>query len=128
MTNRNKAKGTAFEVALVNATQDAGLWASRVPAFGFQDRGDINIGPDVVTLEAKNTPSDILGGIRDAVSEVGPEADRAGTPWGFGVVKRPGKGPLDAYVVMTYRDALRLFKALIEHDEIYPGPPGDVER
>lgn len=55
MTNRNKAKGTAFEMALVYGLRDHGFDVERLTLGGTQDQGDLRIldGHHIV-VEAKD--------------------------------------------------------------------------
>ncbi|MFE2073669.1 hypothetical protein [Streptomyces misionensis] len=99
MTSRNKAKGSAWERAIVEHLRSAGWpFAERRLAGAAKDRGDI-AGVVGVVIEAKNTASRNLAGWIDE-TEVKRNNDGA---W-LGVVwhKRTGKASAaDGYVTMT---------------------------
>lgn len=102
--SRNKAKGTAWESAIVaylNERLDLEPFgpdsARRVPQMGRADVGDIHIRP--VVVEAKNVASiDLPSFIRQANTE----CDNAGPNYRYGVavVKKRGANVKDAYAVM----------------------------
>jgi hypothetical protein len=99
MTSRNKAKGSAWERAIVNHLRDAGWpYAERRIAGAAKDRGDI-AGVVGVVIEAKNTASRNLAGWIEET-----ELERVNDKAWLGVVwhKRTGKSSAaDGYVTMT---------------------------
>lgn len=99
MTNRNKAKGSAWERAIVEHLKAAGWpFAERRLAGAAKDRGDI-AGVVGVVIEAKNTATRKLA---EWVDET--EVERVNDNAWLGVVwhKRTGKASAaDGYVTMT---------------------------
>ncbi|MFE2384456.1 PDDEXK family nuclease [Streptomyces misionensis] len=99
MTSRNKAKGSAWERAIVEHLRSAGWpFAERRLAGAAKDRGDI-AGVVGVVIEAKNTASRNLAGWIDET-----EVERNNDGAWLGVVwhKRTGKASAaDGYVTMT---------------------------
>lgn len=101
MVNRSKAKGTAWETAVTRWFRDNG-WphAERMPLHGAADKGDINLGPGVVT-ECKHHKTFDLAAWMD---EVDAEMHNSGADIGACVVRRPRRtDPGDAYVVLPLR-------------------------
>lgn len=108
MANRSKAKGTAFETALVRYLQELGLEAQRLPLAGNKDIGDIATGLGF-NIEAKNCKTLALS---QWVAESDVESENAGRPV-IVVAKRIGKtDPGEAYVVMPLRRLFRLLSPL----------------
>lgn len=98
MSNRAKAKGTAWETALVRYLQGLGLDARRKPLAGANDEGDIDVGH--WALEAKNCRAITLA---QWVDEADAETVNSRRPVAV-VAKRAGKGdPGEAYVIMPLR-------------------------
>ncbi len=99
MTSRNKAKGSAWERAIVEHLRAAGWpYAERRIAGAAKDRGDI-AGVVGVVIEAKNTASRNLAGWIEET-----ELERVNDNAWLGVVwhKRTGKASAaDGYVTMT---------------------------
>ncbi|WP_200309088.1 hypothetical protein [Streptomyces adelaidensis] len=99
MTSRNKAKGSAWERAIVEHLRAAGWpYAERRIAGAVKDRGDI-AGVVGVVIEAKNTASRNLAGWIEET-----ELERVNDNAWLGVVwhKRTGKSSAaDGYVTMT---------------------------
>ena len=99
MTSRNKAKGSAWERAIVEHLRAAGWpYAERRIAGAAKDRGDI-AGVVGVVIEAKNTASRNLAGWIEET-----ELERVNDNAWLGVVwhKRTGKtSAADGYVTMT---------------------------
>jgi hypothetical protein len=110
MVNRNKAKGTTWESAIV-AYLKSRWWpfADRLTLSGSQDRGDIRLGDGIkVVIEAKNEKSITLAGY---IKEVEAEVKNAGADIGAAWIKRVGKtDPAEAYVVMTGETFTKLLK------------------
>jgi Holliday junction resolvase len=103
VTNRNKAKGTAWETEIVTVLREAGIdSARRVVQAGAADVGDVHVGAilsPLVAIEAKNEKALSFSSY---VDEANVEGDNAGALFG-GVawVKRRGKASArDGYVVM----------------------------
>lgn len=99
MTSRNKAKGSAWERAIVEHLRAAGWpYAERRIAGAAKDRGDI-AGVVGVVIEAKNaTRTDLAGWVAET------ELERVNDNAWLGVVwhKRTGKSSAaDGYVTMT---------------------------
>ena len=99
MTSKSKAKGSAWERAIVEYLRAAGWpFAERRLAGAAKDRGDI-AGVVGVVIEAKNTASRNLAGWVDET-----ETERLNDGAWLGVVwhKRTGKASAaDGYVTMT---------------------------
>jgi hypothetical protein len=99
MTSRNKAKGSAWERAIVEHLRTVGWpYAERRIAGAVKDRGDI-AGVVGVVIEAKNTASRNLAGWIEET-----ELERVNDNAWLGVVwhKRTGKASAaDGYVTMT---------------------------
>lgn len=105
--SRQKAKGTAAEVAVRDFLREVGYpMAERLPTEGSKDRGDITgIDPGLV-IEVKSLKEITLGSI---IEEVAAEKVNAGADVGVAWIKRRMKGnPADWYVVMTGLDFVKL--------------------
>ena len=100
LSSRSKQKGTRFETEVARY-----LGVERRTLGGSRDRGDLNIPGWVVEL--KNEARINLAGY---MAEVEVERQNAKATYGAAVVKRRGKGPAEAYVVMPLRE----FKVLAE--------------
>jgi hypothetical protein len=95
------------------------LDAEGVPAFlpynaGFEDEGDIH-GVSPFVLQVKDY-RDLLAAIRDGVAGALRQKVRADEPFGAAVVRRPGKGVGEWYVVLPLRefaDVLRHLRSLM---------------
>lgn len=98
MTNRSKAKGTAFESDVVAFFQEHGYpHAERRALAGNVDKGDVTgLGPDWV-IECKAVREITLAAF---VDEAETERKNAGAKYGVAVVKRRGKNVAKAYAVM----------------------------
>lgn len=103
MGNPSKQKGTRFETEVARY-----LGVERRTLKGSQDQGDL-IFPGW-TLELKATREIDLAG---AVDEAAREAKNAGTALYAAIVKRRGKGPQSAYVVLPLALFARIAKAAI---------------
>jgi len=110
-----RAKGTAWETAVTRYLQDGGLWAER-KAMTVPDAGDVNVGPDVVTLQLK-AYKDLTAALREGVEGAAIQGRVAGTPWNAAVLKRARKGVGDAYVAMTLAQYRELLWILVQHDK-----------
>lgn len=111
MANPNKAKGTLHETQTVNVLLAAGIKdVRRVVQTGALDSGDIHVG-DSYVLQAKNW-RDISSALREGVDGAERQAKHAKRPFGFAVIKRPRKGPAEAYVAMPLRIFAELLKLL----------------
>lgn len=97
--NRNKAKGTTYESAIVAYLRESGYpYADRRVLSGRDDQGDIRLGDGVsVTLEAKNQASIALS---QFVDEAMAERKNAKVDFAAAVIKRRGKGVAESYAVM----------------------------
>ena len=107
MTNPSKARGTAYETALVGWLQTHGHpYAERRTLAGAHDRGDIAGIPGVV-LEAKNCKTIALAAW---VDELAVEIGNAGVDIGAVVIRRRGTSDVGrSYAVMP----LDVFNRLI---------------
>lgn len=95
MVNPSKARGTAFESAVVAYLNEHGFpHAERRALAGAQDRGDI-AGTGLM-WECKNEKTINLAGYMDEVAAQTREGEL-----GVAVVKRRGRPTQSAYVVMT---------------------------
>lgn len=108
MTNRSKAKGTAWE-SIISAFLQLNGWphVERRTLGGQFDRGDIAGIPRVV-IEAKSVKSITLGSFVDEANKecINDKAD-LGVAW----IKRRGKTSAgDGYVVMTGEKFVQLLK------------------
>lgn len=99
MSNPSKAKGTAWESAIVSFLQAQGWpYVERRALAGGKDRGDIAGIPGVV-IEAKAVKTIALGTFLD---EADAEALNDGADFGVAWIKRRGKvWPGHGYVVMS---------------------------
>lgn len=114
MGNKSKAKGTAWETAIVNYLHDSGSFrARRKTLSGNSDKGDIEVlsVPNVV-IEAKNERSYKLS---EWVKEANVEAKNADVEFGVVWMHQTGKSnPADGFVVMSGDTFLRLLAILEE--------------
>jgi hypothetical protein len=102
MANPSKARGTAWETAVVRYLHEHGFPnARRKVLTGKLDEGDIDLGSCEVTIEAKNTQKITLS---EFVDEARIEARNSGGGYGVAVVKRRGKGTGESYAVMRLED------------------------
>jgi len=76
----------------------------------------LDVGPDVVTLQAKDW-GDLAGALREGVTGAEIQGDRAGTKWSAAVVKRRGKAVDEGYFVMRMKQARELLWVLVNHEE-----------
>lgn len=90
MSNRAKAKGTAFESLIRDYLRGVGFPVERVPAGMAADRGDLS-GLPGWTLELKCYPQDIGRAINDGFTDLAVEQANADTPFGAVIAKRRGK-------------------------------------
>ncbi|MEV0015394.1 hypothetical protein [Streptomyces tendae] len=118
MTSKNKAKGSAWERAIVEHLRAAGWpFAERRLAGSRKDRGDI-AGVVGVVIEAKNTASRNLAGWVDET-----ETERQNDGAWLGVVwhKRTGKGSAaDGYVTMTGAQFTELLARALDIQTVIP--------
>jgi Holliday junction resolvase len=117
MANPNGAKGSRFEVELLNGLRDHGFDVERLRLTGTQDQGDLRVldGHHIV-IEAKNQARiDLPGYLRELAEEKAnyTKARRldADAVEGVVIVKRRGKNWKEAYVVQTVRDYFELGEA-----------------
>lgn len=118
MTNRNKAKGSSWERAIVEYLRAAGWpFAERRLAGAAKDRGDI-AGVVGVVIEAKNTATARLA---EWVDET--ELERTNDGAWLGVVwhKRKGKtSAADGYVTMTGAQFTALLARALDIQTVIP--------
>ena len=88
MTNRAKAKGTAFESLVRDYFRRAGVAAERMPAGAREDRGDL-AGVTDWTLECKSY-ADMGRAVRDGLADLEREQGYAGSRYGAVIYKRRG--------------------------------------
>lgn len=93
--NRSKAKGTAYESALVTYFAEMGFDARRIVLHGNKDRGDIDIDGHW-NAEAKDCKTHCLAQWMD---ECEVESVNAGKPVAL-IVKRARKNVSKSYVIM----------------------------
>jgi hypothetical protein len=119
VTNRNKAKGTAWETEIVNTLREHGQdSARRVVQAGAADVGDVHIGAILTPLVAIEAKNEKALSFSSYVDEANREGDNAGALYG-GVawVKRRGKSSaLDGYVVMDGATFITWLTALSTQD------------
>lgn len=89
MSNRAKAKGTAFESLIRDYLRSGGFPVERVPAGMAADRGDLS-GLPGWTLQLKNF-TDTQRAVRDGLAGLKAQQANADTPYGAVIVKRHGK-------------------------------------
>lgn len=99
-----KAKGTAWETAVVRYLLAAGIDAHRVPQSGIRDTGDVHVGR-LLALEGKDVGTITLAAF---VDQANAEAENAGRLVGAAVVKRRRRPVGDAYVVLDLDGLIRL--------------------
>lgn len=110
MSNPQKAKGTAWETAIVRFFREHGFYAIKPRQEGFKDVGDIHV-EGLFTLQAKNY-KDVATGVRLGVEGAQVQRVNAGLPFGLAVVKRARKPVEEAYVVMRLGDLPDLVRAV----------------
>lgn len=119
MTNRSKAKGDKFELAVTEHVNGSGVEARRTRAGYERDYGDIHLAPGVTAplaiLQCKNEQRvDLAGYVR--ATEV--QRLEAGAEHGATVVKRRGvAAPGEQYVLLTLDAYLKLVKAITEETQ-----------
>lgn len=113
MSNPNKAKGTAWETALVDSFlhflggKRFGLGPYRPAQRGRGDVGDVN-GVSPFVLQAKDDRSFSLSAWLDGPRGVTVQARNAGELYGVVVVKRARKPLGAAYAILRYEDFVRV--------------------
>lgn len=109
----SKARGTAFETAVVNYLREQGFaLAERRALSGTKDRGDVAGVPGWV-LECKSEKTITLPAY---MAELEAEMAHAESDWGAALVKRRGKGVGESYAVMPLRLLLGLMEVTIDAD------------
>ncbi|MEV7425198.1 hypothetical protein [Streptomyces sp. NPDC091212] len=115
MANPAKAKGTAWESALVAYLREHhNPGARRNAQMGRLDIGDID-GYYLHALEAKAEKTITLSSY---IAQANREAVHAGQPYGCAIVKRRMKGVADGYVVRDVATDVRLMNRLKDAEEI----------
>lgn len=104
----DKSAATRFETAVVDFLVAHGLSAVKPRQTKWYDVGDIWLGNDVI-LQAKFY-TNFASALRDGVTGAQLQAERARRPYGFAVIKRPGKSIGDAYVAMPLKDLVKLLQ------------------
>lgn len=123
MANRNKARGTFFETAVLNYLKDRGFGkVYRTPQAGIYDTGDINgitSGSAEVIIQCKNRKEfDLSGWLNDTVAQADVRAKQLDPNMavpvnGALIVKRPKVGEKtlgETYVVMRLEDFVDILK------------------
>lgn len=105
-----KAKGTNFETEVVRFLESQGIPARRRARAGSKDNGDVEIGDNRWTIEAKATAKiDIPQYLR----ELDVELENSGAEFGAVWVKRRGKSSAgDGYVIMDGNAFVELVRLL----------------
>lgn len=118
MTSKNKAKGSAWERAIVEHLRAAGWpFAERRLAGSRKDRGDI-AGVVGVVIEAKNTATRRLP---EWIDETETERQNDGAWLGVVWHKRTGKGSAaDGYVTMTGAQFTELLARALDIQTVIP--------
>ena len=116
MPNPNKAKGSAFERAVINYLRDEwrGLEAFRPRQEGNEDVGDIHSGSFTIQCKDYASVADALrigvaGAVKQAAARNAREGGYSSHP--VALIKRRGKGPAEAYAVMRLEDFAELMWA-----------------
>ena len=108
MSNPNKAKGSAFELAVVRYLAEVfGRRAHRPHAEGFRDVGDVHLEPFAIQCKAY---ADVASALTIGVAGAELQAGHAGLPFGVAVIKKRGANVAEARVAMT----LRAFRDLVK--------------
>lgn len=106
MANPSRARGTAWESALLPLIRRVWPAANRAPLWGAGDRGDFT-GTGPFCIEAKaHKALDLAGFVDQAVAE----AAQAGVRWPVVFAKRRGKAVERGYAVMEIGTFLDLLK------------------
>ncbi|MET9959289.1 hypothetical protein ABZ128_09405 [Streptomyces sp. NPDC006326] len=125
MANPAKAKGTAWESALVAYLRDHHNPAARRNVqMGAKDIGDID-GYYLHALEAKAEKTITLS---DYIAQANREAIHAGEPFGCAVIKRRMRGAADAYVVRDLATDVRLMNRLRDMEDALRSVYSDLWR
>lgn len=106
----NKAKGTAYETALVRLFRAAGIRAYRPAQEGFRDTGDLH-GLDPFTGQAKNW-RDWQSAIREGLDGAETQRVNARQDYGVAFVKRARASTGRGYAVVTVATFVRLLLRL----------------
>lgn len=106
--SKSKAKGTAWESAIVKHLQGHGFpHAERRTLSGSEDKGDINAAPGLV-IEAKNqSRHSFAEWLDEAIAEAKNADDAVGMVWAH---RRGKSSPADAYVVTDGATFTRLLR------------------
>jgi hypothetical protein len=115
LSNSAKAKGTAWETALVRGLAGFfagrhGLEPRRVAQSGRLDTGDLH-GLSPFIAQAKSY-RDIVAALREGLEGAEVQKVRAGEPYGVAFVKRPRKPTGEGYAVLTVVTFARLLLRL----------------
>ncbi|GAA3018701.1 hypothetical protein [Streptomyces fulvorobeus] len=111
MANASKAKGTAWESALVDYLRtNHNPGARRNAQMGRLDIGDI----DGYYLHATEAKAEKTITLSDYIRQANREAVHAGQPFGCAIVKRRMKGTADGYVVRDVATDVRLMNRIQE--------------
>lgn len=126
VANPQKAKGTAWESAIVTFLRDLGFTeARREVQRGRLDVGDIG-GFVSWAIEAKAYKSITFSLLGDFVAQANREADNAGKPFGIVVLKYPRHSTDQAFVIMDLATWTRVEAAL--PDTLAPGPESSEDQ
>lgn len=117
MANAARAKGTRAESQVTDYLKEKGFMAFRNPLSGANDKGDINLPLNPVTIEVKNhAKADLAGWVNEAEKESRNAGTIAGVAW---FKKRGTQNPGEWYVVAKGSEFIKLL-ALIT------GKPGET--
>lgn len=114
LTNNARRLGSQFETDVLRFLRDSGLEAERLARAGANDEGDIILRDgdgSLYTLELKarrdkNSSLSLNAWLKEAMVESSHYADsrNCAQPLPVVVIKNPGKGIADAFVVMKLKD------------------------
>lgn len=114
MSNPSKQKGTAFETAVVNYLDAAGIPVRRNPPAGSKDVGDISTTDGDWIIECKNTKRIDLAGacdeLTDEVFNANVKRKSVFAVRGVAIVKRTRKNISEAYCVMPLREFVEVLR------------------
>jgi hypothetical protein len=107
MTSKNKAKGSAWERAIVQQLRTDGFDVERMYGAGRQDdRGDIR-GLDNWTIEAKDHGKFALS---EWLQELDNEMSNAGTEYGAVLIKKRQAATDQAYILVPWSVLIKLLR------------------
>lgn len=114
MSNSNKARGTAFELAVRRFLLDHEIDAYKPAEQGLEDSGDIH-GVTPFVVQAKDWQN-VTGAINAALHGAAKQKKVAGETYGAAIVARRGRPVREAYVVLSMEDFVDIVHDLRELD------------